>query len=412
MARILLFLSALGLLLSGCETKPSQTIPLQTSGDWLFELVIEGHTIPFHAKIETDSVGTKFWVHNGAERIEADLVEVKDDSLIVQLAVFNTVLKALFLSDSTLKGAYFDYSRENYSIPLVGSKGTPRFPQLDSARVSLAGRWAVGFSPGTDDGYPAVGEFKQNGNYVEGTFLTTTGDFRFLEGTVSGDSVLLSAFDGAHALLFKARIAGDSIFGGFWSGNHWQEPWIGVRNEKAMLPNPETLTFLNPGYKRLAFSFKDIEGNVVSLSDKRFRNKVVIVQLMGSWCPNCMDETSYLVEVYKQYHAEGLEVIALAFERESDELNAIRNLSRWRTHFSIPYTILLAGSSSKDEASEKLPMLNRVLSFPTTIIIDRKMKVRRIYTGFSGPGTGEYYTDFTNRMDLLLVDLLGERITF
>jgi thiol-disulfide isomerase/thioredoxin len=179
-----------------------------------------------------------------------------------------------------------------------------------------------------------------------------------------------------------------------------------------MLPNPETLTFLNPGYKRLAFSFKDIEGNVVSLSDKRFRNKVVIVQLMGSWCPNCMDETSYLVDVYKKYHAEGLEVIALAFERESDELNAIRNLSRWRTHFSIPYTILLAGSSSKDEASEKLPMLNRVLSFPTTIIIDRKMKVRRIYTGFSGPGTGEYYTDFTNRMDLLLVDLLGERITF
>ena len=412
MARILLFVSALGFLWSGCETKPSETIPLQTSGDWLFELVIEGHTIPFHAKFETDSVGTKFWVQNGAERIEADVVEGKDDSLIVQLAVFNTVIKAKFLSDSTLSGSFVDYSRKDYSIPLVGRKGFPRFAQLDSAGVSLAGRWAVGFSPATDDGYPAVGEFQQKGNDVEGTFLTTTGDFRFLQGTVSGDSVFLSAFDGAHALLYKARIVGDSIFGGFWSGKHWQEPWIGVRNEKAALPNPESLTFLNPGFKRLAFSFKDIEGNLVSLSDKRFRNKVVIVQLMGSWCPNCMDETSYLVDVYNQYHAQGLEVIALAFERESDELSAIRNLSRLRTHFSIPYPILMAGSSSKDEASEKLPMLNRVLSFPTTIIVDRKMKVRLVHTGFSGPGTGQHYTDFTHRTDEFLVDLLNERITF
>ncbi len=412
MARILLFVSALGILWSGCETKLSEIIPLQTNGDWLFELVIEGHTIPFHAKIESDSVGVKFWMQNGAERIKAGVVEVKDDSLIVQLAVFNTVIKAKFLSDSTLSGSFVDYSRKDYSISLVGRKGMPRFVQTDSARVSLSGRWAVGFSPGTDDGYPAVGEFKQNGNYVEGTFLTTTGDFRFLEGTVSGDSVFLSAFDGAHALLFKARILGDSIFGGFWSGKHWQEPWIGIRNEKATLPNPESLTFLNPGFKRLAFSFKDIEGNVVSLSDERFRNKVVIVQLMGSWCPNCMDETAYLVDIYKQYHAQGLEVIALAFERESDELSTIRNLSRMRTHFSIPYPILLAGSSSKVEASEKLPMLNRVLSFPTTIIVDRKMKVRRIHTGFSGPGTGQYYIDFSNRTELLLVELLGERITF
>ena len=238
MARILLFVSALGFLWSGCETKPSETIPLQTSGDWLFELVIEGHTIPFHAKFETDSVGTKFWVQNGTERIEADVVEVKDDSLIVRLAVFNTLLKIQFLSDSTLSGSFVDYSRKDYNISLVGRKGFPRFAQLDSASVSLDGRWAVGFSPGTDDGYPAVGEFKQNGNDVEGTFLTTTGDFRFLQGTVSGDSVFLSAFDGAHALLFKARIVGDSIFGGFWSGKHWQEPWIGVRNEKAALPNP------------------------------------------------------------------------------------------------------------------------------------------------------------------------------
>ena len=109
MARILLFVSALGFLWSGCETKPSETIPLQTSGDWLFELVIEGHAIPFHAKFETDSVGTKFWVQNGAERIEADVVEGKDDSLIVQLAVFNTVIKAKFLSDSTLSGSFVDY---------------------------------------------------------------------------------------------------------------------------------------------------------------------------------------------------------------------------------------------------------------------------------------------------------------
>ena len=246
------------------------------------------------------------------------------------------------------------------------------------------------------------------GSRAVGTFLTTTGDYRFLEGNVSGDSLFLSCFDGSHAFLFKAKINGDSISGDFWSGSHWQENWVGVRDESFSLPNPNELTFLKPGYESIEFSFENLNGEVVSLTDENYQDKVVIVQLLGSWCPNCKDETAYLVSLYEKYNAQGLEIISLAFEKSDNKETNIRSLNRLRDHFNVPYEILLAGKASKTEAAEKLPMLNHVLSFPTAIFIDRTGKVRRIHTGFSGPGTGEYYQEFVEETNEFVTQLLIE----
>lgn len=380
-------------------------------GEWLIELQVDGHVIPFYLTIDSDSLNPHVSIRTGEEQIWAERAEVKGDSLFVQLLIFNTSLKALITSDSTLTGAFIDYSRSGkYYIPLSGSKGKrQRFNRLAAASVEVSGRWEVYFSPGKNDAGVAIGEFRQDGNYVEGTFLTPTGDMRFLEGLVSGDSLYLSGFDGSHALLFEARIAGDSIFGQFWSGKHWQEAWEGVRNEAAILPNPETLTFLNSGYETFDFSFPDLNGKMISLSDSTFDDRVVIVQIMGSWCPNCMDETSFLVNLHKKYQANGLEIIALAFERKAEEPSALGNLNRLRNHFDIQYPILLAGNASKKEAAEKLPMLNHVMSFPTTVFLDRKGNVRRIHTGFSGPSTGQHYHDFVFNTDQFVAELIDEK---
>jgi thiol-disulfide isomerase/thioredoxin len=148
---------------------------------------------------------------------------------------------------------------------------------------------------------------------------------------------------------------------------------------------------------------------MISLSDDRFKNKVVVLQIMGTWCPNCLDESKYLAQYYKE-HSKDLEIIGLAFEYVKTEEKAFANINRLKERIGITYPILLAqvGSSSKAKANDKLPMLNHVLSYPTTIILDKNGKVRKIQTGFNGPATGERYTKFKAEFESLIANLKVE----
>jgi len=211
----------------------------------------------------------------------------------------------------------------------------------------------------------------------------------------------VSAFDGAHAFLFTAKVTDSSLGGTFYSGNHFQEPFIARRNESFELPDSDSLTYLKKGYDKLAFSFPDIKGTLISLDDARFKNKAVIVQIMGTWCPNCLDETKFLVNYLKENKKLDVEVVALAFEYAKTEEKAFKSINRLKTAIDVDYPILLAqfGTSNKSKAQEKLPMLNHVLSYPTTIFVDKKRAVRKIHTGFNGPATGNKYEKFKKEFD-------------
>jgi thiol-disulfide isomerase/thioredoxin len=273
---------------------------------------------------------------------------------------------------------------------------------------SIAGKWKTTFSPNTSNMYEAIGLFEQKNNVLTGTFLTSTGDYRFLEGQIINNEFSLSAFDGSHAFLFKGILENDSIKGTFYSGIHYSEPFVAVKDDKFELPDPEKLTYLKAGYDKISFSFPDLEGKMVSLSDNKFKGKVTIIQIMGSWCPNCMDETKFLAEYYTKNKTKGVEIVALSFEKPTDFELAASNVKRLVKRFNASYTFLIAGTSSKIEASEKLPMLNAVLAFPTTIFIDKKGKVRKIHTGFNGPATGKLYEKFADDFDLFMKKLLAE----
>ncbi|MCB9190211.1 MAG: redoxin domain-containing protein [Flavobacteriales bacterium] len=393
-------------LFSGCAEKDRSA---ELVGKWLFSLDLGGTILPFNAEMILEEDAVQFYAINGEERIRADEFEVIKDSFFVRLPVFNTALIGKITEEGII-GSYHDYSRSGeYLIPFEATRSFEnRFDDLSEPTIEVTGKWKVLFSPGSDSEYEAIGQFQQLGARATGTFLTTTGDYRYLEGNVSGDSLFLSCFDGSHAFLFKARISGDSIYGNFWSGRHWQENWTGNRDEAFDLPDPETLTFLKPGYESLDFSFQNLKGETVSISDSAYQDKVVIVQIMGSWCPNCKDETAYLVSLHEKFKDQGLEVIALAFEKSDNNATNVKSLERLVDHFNVPYKVLLAGTASKKEAAAKLPMLNHVLSFPTSIYIDRTGKVRKIHTGFSGPGTGEYYQEFVEETDRFVTQLLIE----
>ncbi|MXV13961.1 peroxiredoxin family protein [Hufsiella ginkgonis] len=374
-----------------------------------------GAEIPFNFSV-TDSAGEmQLEIMNGTERFRVTDIRSVGDSVFIRMPLFDSDIRAL-LKGTALEGHWIkhlatkDVMMEFNAVP--GDSARFRVAK-ETAPMNVAGKWA-GIFTGKDgkDTSIAVGEFVQNGQKVTGTFLTTTGDYRFLEGAVSGRKLSLSCFDGSHAFLFTGDIGPDNKIGNgkFYSGLSSVDLWTATRDENAALPDAYSLTKLKPGFTKIDFSFPDLSGKKVSLSDERYRGKVVIIQFMGSWCPNCMDETAYLVPFYNKYKERGLEIIGLAYERFTDFKRAKANITQLKDHFGVNYELLATGyQNDKKEVARSVPALKEFLAFPTTILINRKGEVSRIHTGFSGPGTGKHYDEFITEFEKSVNDLLAEK---
>ncbi len=406
------FLSALLLpLVFSCTTTDTGSHKPRT-GPWHVALDLGTAKLPFTFRLEelADS-SLRITVENGSENIVVDDVELFGDSIALRMPLFDSEFKGHKESDGRITGYWFNYLKgPDHKVPFVALAGEfPRFPVASPARIDPSGTWEVHFSPNTEDSYPAIGLFeRQSDGSVTGTFLTETGDYRFLEGSVSGDSLRLSCFDGSHAFLFTALGTGDSLKGDFRSGNHWIEPWVAVRNPEFALRDPDSLTFLREGCDMVDFQFPNIDGGMVSPNDAAFKGSVRVVQIMGSWCPNCVDETRLLNEIYGKHHADGLQVISVAFERYQDTVRAMEGLRRFRDVLQVRYPILYGGMAGKGEAAERLPFLNHVMSYPTLIIIDHLGSVRRIRTGIYGPSTGSHYEHHKRSLEVFIQGLLAE----
>jgi len=327
-------------------------------------------------------------VINGEEIIKINEVTHSEDSVIFKMPLFDNEFKGVYKNDH-LTGYWYNYTKsKEYNLPLI-AKPVQTNP-YKKPNINLNGKWQTTFKKDTESDYSAIAEFKQKANIISGTFLTETGDYRFLSGKIKDNQFYLSAFDGAHAFHFEGELADTSIKGTFYSGNHYKADFVAFKNDEAKLRDANDLTYLKDGYDKANFTFKNENGDSISLSDERYQNKVVIVQILGTWCPNCMDESRLYANLYKQYKQQGLEIVGLAFESSKDESKVFQNLKRYKKQMGIDYEILWAGKASKKYAAEVLPMLNHVMSFPTSIFIDKNGNVQRIHTGFNGPATSKY----------------------
>ena len=387
-----------------CQEKQLQTLK---QGTYRAELQVDNdNVLPFIFKVDD---ANHIRVFNAEEIIVVDEITYVNDSVFIKMPVFEGIIAAK-INDTDLSGRFIKPSL-NRVVPFKATLNTLRFDNKNQAQVDVSGQWETTFSPNTSaDKYIAKGVFNQTGNQVTGTFRTTTGDYRFLEGIVDGNTLKLSTFDGAHAFLFTASVTDSTMNGTFYSGNHWKEPFVAKLNANYELPSANELTFLKAGYDKLEFSFPNAAGEMISLDDSRFKNKVVLVQIMGTWCPNCLDESKYYSAFFKANRDKDIEIIALAFEYVKTKAQAFNNIKRLQERIGIDYPIVLAqtGTSSKIKAQEKLPMLNHVLSYPTTIFIDKTGRVRKIHTGFNGPATGAKYVAFKNEFEGFINTLLSE----
>jgi len=370
--------------------------------------------IPFNFEVY-DSLGTKQLAFiNGKERLNINTVEETDDSVIIRTPLFEGEIRAV-KKRGGLVGKWTKRLPDHVlEMPFKAVPNTAyRFMADSSGTVAnVEGRWSVQFYKNNKkDTSFAVGEFRQTGNRVEGSFLTTTGDYRFLSGVVDKKTFMLSGFSGSGAMLFTGDLVDGSniVNGKLYSGPSAIVDWSARRDEDAMLPDAYKIAGLKPGNDRIEFSFPDLEGQQVSLDDDRFKDKVVIVQFLGSWCPNCMDETMFLAPFYDQYKDKGIEVVGLAYERYKDPERAKAAVMNLKKRFNVNYPLLLTGyTNDKNQVSESIPALENFSAFPTTIIIDKTGSVYKIHTGFSGPGTGAHYTEFVQHFEKEINQLLQQ----
>jgi thiol-disulfide isomerase/thioredoxin len=394
------------------------TSPVLTAGTWRGVLSAQGQEIPFLFDVAQDGGKPTVTLRNGEERLKLDEITTAGDSTTIRLGVFDAALVVRADGTDKLKGAWVKYdAKEPYRVPFTASKGEQKlFPVSANKPYSFDGTWNVTFKGDDGETYPAVGIFKQNGNDVTGTFLTTTGDYRYLAGQADGNTMKLSTFDGSHGFLFTMQRHSDTgadtidyFTGHFYSGKSGHETWTARLDPNAKLPDANALTGMKPGQKRLDFKFPSIyEGGSISPTDPKYQGKVVVVQILGSWCPNCMDETNFLAPWYEQNKGRGVEIIGLGFERTPDQKLASQKLLKMKQRMNIGYDLAVAGVANKDSASRALPQLAKVLAFPTTIFLDKKGEVRKIHTGFSGPGTGKYYEQETAEFKKTVDQLLAE----
>ncbi len=403
-----LILLALIPFLFGCNTSTKN--PAIFEGEWHGYLDLGDDHLPFWINLEKSENQWTAYLINDQERLAVPDVTIKGDSIHIEMNAFDSEVFAKLDEDGVIRGRYQRNYQENYKSAFVAERNIQtRFPVKEEPTSDFSGKWEFEFTRSDSSTYQAIGVFKQNGNKITGTFLTNFGDYRFLEGNVSGDTFFLSAFDGGHAFFFTGSESNSGkVSGRFRSGPIYFQTFSAIRNEDFELPENNDLTQLKEGYETLDFSFPDINGKIISLSDSTFKDKIVLVQLFGTWCANCMDETNFLAPWYDENKEKGIEVVALAFESKPDFDYAVGRLKKHAERFDVPYPQLIAGVSNKEKAAESLPALKEVQAFPTLIYMDKNHKVRKIHTGFSGPGTGEYYAKWVEDHKLFIDKLLAE----
>jgi len=379
------------------ENLPGETKTLEEGVEMRFQEVTQGE-LPFNFEV-TYTDDTTFYLEfiNGEERIRVDDIvmgldrSTARDTLIITFPAYGTYIKGEF-EENVINGVWVDPSRgKDYEIPLTARFGEDhRFSRLRKTPVlDVSGRWEVTFGIDREERETAIGEFEQDGNELRGTFRTETGDYRFLEGTVQADKLYLSCFDGTHAYLFEAKILPDSsLLGVYRSGTHYKTLWEARRKEAITLSDPFQRTSAIEGAKLDALRFPAPDGRFLGPAD--LEGPVKLIQILGTWCPNCLDETRFLRDYLTEHPERSNSVLGVAFERYPDSARAMEQLQRYRENLDLPYPLTLGGKASQAEASRAFPMLDEIRAFPTLLVLDGENRIRHIHTGFSGPATDQY----------------------
>ncbi len=367
--------------------------------------------LPFNFVVTYEGDELKVSLVNGEELIPIEGIyygrdpRTAKDTLRLEFTAFDSALDG-FYEENVIEGRWHVNYKNGYSIPFVAKYGLDHRFNTHNKEVDydFSGKWDITFEYDTEDAYPAVGDFTQVENNLSGTIMTETGDYRYLAGNVWENKLRLSVFDGAHAFLFSASESRDTLYGEFRSGKHYKSNWIASRSSDKTLKDPYFMS-VSTGIPVDDLNFPEAGGSQFSVNDERFSARVKLINIMGTWCPNCKDEINLLKEIQEKYTLDEISIVSLAFERYKNDAIALQKLQSYKKTMSFDWPLLLGGFANKSKNSEALDFIDHIYSYPTLLVLDQNNNIQHIHTGFYGPATSEYISfkeDFFDKLDKLL----------
>ena len=355
------------------------------NGLWDATVIVNNVEIPFRLELAGNGSAAKGSFFNGDEKVTSTTGSFENSALVLSFDEYETKLEAT-LKDGRLEGQY-SRSTRGAPYPFQAKRFTPT--TVDAANVpSIAGLWNV---------------------QVKSSKGESAWQLIALTGTFANGKFVLSHFSGARPLRLELTPQADGTLAVVQNKDN---PLTAMRSDVARakgLPepsDPSRFTSVKDPTAPLRFSFPDLNGKIVSNTDDRFRGKVVIVSISGSWCPNCHDEAPFLAELYRKYRGQGLEIVSLSFEEAAQLKNPTR-LRAFNKRYGIEYTVLLPGEPK--ELTERVPQAVNLSSFPTTFYLGRDGRVRGVHAGFPGAASGKFHQEAKNEITADVERLLAER---
>ena len=401
------------LLLIGAFLLASQPVTSASglAGLWDAVVVANNVEVPFRFEILQNGPQVEGFFFEGDRKVGSTSGSFENGNLTLEYDFLNTILDATLDGDD-LRGTYRN-KRANARPQEFRARKFARVPPVPAATPRVEGNWAM-YRTAQDKSKLDVSwrlYLRESGPEVSGAILKTSGDTGMLVGHWKDGRLVMSHFAGERPLLFEAQPNPD---GTLTVTLDRQSTYLAARTTEARakgIPEPPDLsrfTSVTDPTERFHFSGPDLDGKVVSDADAAFQGRVVVLAIGGSWCPNCHDEAPFLVELYKEFHTKGLEIVGLFFENDANLAVARpRVLSFIRRH-AVEFPILVPGTNRDDDGAKKLPQLVNFAVYPTTVILGRDGRVSRVHAGFASAATGDEHLQLKRELRDLIERLLKE----
>jgi thiol-disulfide isomerase/thioredoxin len=399
----------------------AQTSPHAPIGLWDGSIQGKAGEVNFGVDLKAKPDGTlQATLVNAADRqpFSSATWDGKDATLALRMNYYDGVLTARMVSPQRMEG---EYSRQTSGgrvrIPLVLVPHHESAAKKPWTGASLSGDWLFTWAGEQGAEKTTQANFHQqklaaaDGEVaVNGIIEPVSGDTGLLHGHVftGPDGKLhfhLSRFDGIHVMAIDGEFLPDGGLKGNEGGVVALEPFTARRSSNAATANPnalaETLTHVKDPAEPFRFSGVDSSGKRVNQDSPEFKGKPLIIDIFGTWCPNCHDEAPVLEKLYRKYHSQGLQIVGLAYEYVADAARDQQQIAIYRAKYGLTFPLLLSGTTDEGQIAKTLPQLVNFGAFPTSIYVDRTGHVRAILAGFTGPSTGEKYQEVQQRMDEL-----------
>lgn len=453
------FSSRVGLVLTlatfGASLGIAQSTNASESIDGRWDAVLNNHgtQIPFRLDISGSGPSLKGTFYDGFKPYDGTTsATFQGGKLVLNIEHYLTTINATF-KDGQLAGNVVTQSR---SVNAEYGFEATRHVEVATGSVSapsIAGSWVIPLDSPSAKGEKAFRFIvQQNGAEVAASILRVDGDTGAYSGTYKDGKWVLSHFDGSRPGVIEVSLAQDGTlevlqnsgrakktadedsnsaasyqaasvststksYSESPADSRYATKLIAYRAEVAKAKglaepeNYETHTTARDANEKFTFNFPDDRGKLVSNDDPRFKGKVVLAIVTGTWCPNCHDEAQYLVQLDKKYRDKGLAIVALDFE-EPEQQGSLERERAFVKKYGVEYTYLIAGAPS--EMWEKVPQLVNLNTWPATVFVGRDGTVKGIHSGFASPASGEFnqqlQEEFTAKIEQLLAERPGQNL--